>query len=130
MIRIITSSPYRAHTDPLFVANKMLDVYNINDYMVSIFMYKNIDSDVPTLFSSFYQKHNSIHGHDTRKSDDLIVPKTRINLRKFSIRINGSLIWNTIPIAIRNSKSLVAFKKALKEFLLHKKTSVCVILTQ
>ena len=74
MIRIITSSPFRAHTMPLFIANQMLDVYDINDYMIAIFMYKNIKSEWPTLFSSFYQKNSSRHGYNTRISDDLYVP--------------------------------------------------------
>ena len=117
MIRIITSSPYRAHTEPLFIANQILDVNRINDYMVSVFIYKHIKSDVPTLFSSFFQSQNSIHSHDTRRSDDLRVPKTKTNVRNFSTRINGALIWNSIPTVIRNSKSLIIFKKELKKFI-------------
>ena len=128
MIRIITSSPYRAHTEPLFIANQMLDVYNINDYMVAIFMYKHIKSDIPTLFSSFYQKNNSIHGHNTRTSDDLYVPMVKTNVRKFSIRIKGAQVWNSIPTAIRNCKSLFVFKKVLKKSLVDRKISVPVIL--
>ena len=128
MIRIITSSPYRAHTEPLFIANQMLDVYDINDYMVSIFMYKHIKSNIPTLFSTFYQKNNSIHGHNTRTSDDLYVPMAKTNVRKFSIRIKGPLVWNSIPTAIRNCKSLFIFKKALKKFLVDRKISVPIIL--
>ena len=129
MIRIITSSPFRAHTQPLFIANQMLDVYDINDYMVSIFMYKTIKSDVPTLFTAFFQKINSIHRYNTRISDDLYIPTVKTNVRKFSIRIRGASTWNFIPSAIRNSKSLPIFKKVLKKFLIDRKISVPIILS-
>ena len=120
MIRIITSSPYRASTDPLFLANKILNVYEINDYMISIFMYKQINSGI----DDFYLKNSSIHNHETRKSDDIRVPSTNSCIREFSIRIKGALTWNSIPKIIRNSKSIYIFKKELKKFLLEKKMLV------
>ena len=129
MIRIITSSPFRAHTVPLFIANQMLDVYDINDYMVSIFMYKNIKSEVPTLFSSFYKKNSSKHSYKTRIADDLDIPYVKTNVRKFSIRIKGALTWNSIPNAIKNSKSLPVFKNVLKKFLIDRKIAVPIILS-
>ena len=124
MIRIITSSPYRAHTEPLFIANYLLDLYDINDYMVSLFMYKNITPEIPTLFSSFFRKNNSMHNHNTRISDDLYVPIAKSNARKFSIRIKGAVTWNAIPYTIRNSLSLNIFKQALKKHLIQRKVSV------
>ena len=39
LIRIVTCSPYRAHSKPLLVANKVLSVHEINVYIVGIFMY-------------------------------------------------------------------------------------------
>ena len=127
-IRIITSSPYRAHTEPLFVANHLLNVYDINDYMVSLFMYKHITPELPTLFSSFYRRNNSMHSHNTRLSEDLYVPYARTNVRKFSIRINGAVTWNSIPDTIRNSSTLNVFKKSLKKHLIHSKMPVPIIL--
>ena len=70
MIRIITSSPYRAHTGPLFIANQMLDIFDINDYMVSIFIYKNFKVQKSNLFSSFYRWNTDVHDHNTRASND------------------------------------------------------------
>ena len=127
MIRIITSSPYRAHTEPLFFANQLLDIYEINDYMVSVFMYKHITPEVPTLFSSFYRRNNSIHSHNTRISEDIYVPYARTNVRKFSMRLNGAVTWNSIPDAIRSSSTLNIFKKSLKKHLIHRKISVPII---
>ena len=39
MIRIITSSPFRACTNHLLVSNKLLDLKDINSYMTGVSMY-------------------------------------------------------------------------------------------
>ena len=33
---IITGAPFRAHTEPLYVANKIRNVYDISDYINSL----------------------------------------------------------------------------------------------
>ena len=39
LIRIITCSPYLAHTEPLFAANNILTVNDITQYVIGIFLY-------------------------------------------------------------------------------------------
>ena len=123
-IRIITSSPYRAHTQPLFVANHMLDLYDINNYMSAIFMYNVLRTDKFTLFSSFYTLNNEVHDHDTRTAHDVHVPFARKCVRRFSIKIHGALVWNNIPDAIRNSDTPVSFKRAVKKFYIDRKIMI------
>ena len=40
LIRIITCSSFRAHTEPLMFANKFMSLSNINFYMTCIFLYQ------------------------------------------------------------------------------------------
>ena len=40
LIRQITGSPYRAHTEPLFVANKILTSKEINEFTIGVFIIK------------------------------------------------------------------------------------------
>ena len=117
IIRIITNSPYRAHTEPLFFANHILNVKNIHDYTVSIFMYKNTDTDHPTLFTNFFQKKSDMHAYSTSRSHDFHVPRSRIDIRKFSIRINGPNVWNSIPDHVRKSFTPSSIKWKLKKYL-------------
>ena len=100
----------------------MLNVFDINDYMVSMFVFRNTDIEKPTLFTSFFEKNKLRHSHATRISDDLYVPTAKTNVRKFSIRIKEALTWNSIPDTIRNSKSSNIFKRELKKYLLKKKS--------
>ena len=48
-----TSSPYRAHTAPLLLADRLLSVSEINSYIVGIFMYNCINGILPSTFSDY-----------------------------------------------------------------------------
>src|SRR6476469_5565803 len=47
----------------------------------------------------------------------LLVPPTRIKLQDNSFQICGPSLWNSLPVDIRCSQSLLLFKSALKTFL-------------
>ena len=53
----ISSSPYRAHTAPLLLVNRLLSVTEINSYIVGICMYNYIHGILPTTFWIFWKKH-------------------------------------------------------------------------
>ena len=124
IIRIITCSPYRAHTEPLFVANQLLTVYDINVYTVGIFMYNTITSDEPTLFTSFFIQNDDVHEHATRTAQNLHLPPWRINIRKFNIRYNGAIVWNSLPAYIKQSQSLMIFKRVFRKYLIDLKCKI------
>ena len=48
--------PYRAHTEPLFYANKLLDVCDINLYTIGIFMYQFVNENLPGYLQVFVWK--------------------------------------------------------------------------
>ena len=41
-------------TEPLCIANRILNVADINDYMIGIFMYSYMDGNVPGAFQIFF----------------------------------------------------------------------------
>ena len=54
LVRIITCSPYRVHTEPLMYANKMLSVSDINSYLTGTFMYQCIHNEAPEMFWIYF----------------------------------------------------------------------------
>ena len=80
-------------------------------------MYNTIQTDVLTLFTSFFQKNSDLHEYPTRRANDLHIPRSRTNVRTFSIRISGAKLWNSIPEIVRESQTLLSFKHALKQYL-------------
>ena len=87
LARIITCSSYRAHTEPLIYANKMLSVSAINRYLTGTFMYQCIHKEAPEMFLKLFHTNSNFHDYDTRHSEDLHVPHGRIDVRKVSIEI-------------------------------------------
>ena len=101
LVRIITCSQYRAYTEPLMYANKMLSVSDINRYLTGTFMYRCIHKEAPEMFLNSFHTNSDFHDHDTRHSEDLHVPYGRIDVRKFSIKMHGAKLWNSIPDQIK-----------------------------
>ena len=115
LIRIITCSPYRAHTEPLCITNKILNVTDINTYIIRIFMYDSMDENVPNSFHFFFQINRNIHDYDVCSADDIHVPYGRLDIRRFSIRITGANVWNTLPEYIKSTRSIHLFKRSFKK---------------
>ena len=126
LIRIITCSPYRAHTEPLCVANRILNVFDINDYIIGTFMYEYMNGNLPNTFQTFFQFNRDIHNYDVRNADDIHVPYGRLDIRRFSIKISGAIIWNALPGCIKNASSIHVFKREFRKYLIDRKLHIIV----
>ena len=111
LIRLVTGSTYRAHTEPLFYANRILTVFDINVYMSGVFMYKCLKEPTTDIFQCYFQTNRDVHGRNTRNADALNVPFARLDIRKFNMRINGAVLWNALPPFVCNSASLSPWAK-------------------
>jgi len=118
IIRVITCSPYRAHTAPLFYANRILTLKDINVYTACIFVFNYLDGALPNTFDNYYVTNRDIHNRDTRNADDLHIPYGRLDNTISNIRINGSKLWNNLSPYIKNSTSIYIFKSRLRFFLI------------
>jgi len=54
IVRIISSSSYLAHTEPLFSKLKILDIFKLYSFFMATFMYKYINKLLPPLFSNIF----------------------------------------------------------------------------
>ena len=124
LIRIISCAPFKAHTEPLMFARRILSVTDINLYMSGIFMYQCLYCSIPRVFDDFFQRNNDVHGHNTRQANDLHVPYARLDIRKFYFKVHGANIWNNTPILTRQSPSLDVFKQRLRHHLIESKSIV------
>ena len=59
------------------------------------------------------------HNYFTRSASaqQLHIPHSRINIRKFCPTVIGKYYWNDLPLSIRNKSSKILFKKALKKII-------------
>ena len=126
LVRVITCSHYRAHTEPLMLANRLLSLQDINLYIIGIFMYNYVTQKLPQIFENYFQQNKDVHELNTRQADDFHLPFSRLKVRRFSIKIHGSEVWNSFPTYIKKSTSVMDFKKKLRKYLIDRHLLVTV----
>ena len=113
-VRVVSKASYYAHTRPLFLNLKILNLSNVNIYNVSIFMYLCSKNKIPLRISKQFNLNSSIHNYSTRNSINFHIPMIRTLVSKNSIFFKGPMVWKSIPHEIKNSPSLQCFKRKLK----------------
>ena len=75
-------------------------------------IYKTLN-DIDNTYSNIFVRIS--HNVNFRSKPDLLIPSVDSVLKgKHSLRYLGSLMWNSLPINIRNSESLSIFKAKIK----------------
>lgn len=92
-------------------------------YIVATFMYECVNGNAPHMFKEYFTVNRNVHSHNTRQLNHLHIVKWHLNIRKFSFRVHGAQLWNSIPLNIRESKSLNIFKSKMKRYLLELQSS-------
>ena len=118
VIRIITSSKFRAETAPLFYKYGILKLLDINKYTVGSFLYQFDNNKLPTIFSGFFARNRETHLYNTRAANDYCLIKCKLNIRQFTLKYYGAKLWNSVPNDIRLAKSENIFKVKYKKYLL------------
>jgi hypothetical protein len=65
------------NSEPIFLHLKILNIYKINDYLCSLFMYRFNDD--------YFKQNNKLHNYNTRNSTKLHVSYKRTNSRKYTV---------------------------------------------
>ena len=119
-IRIICGVHPRTSTAPLFEDLNILNMAQINKYLVGQMMYRYHIGELPDVFSNFFMYNRSVHHYDTRQSNQLHLPKFKTCLGMRSLAYWGAELWNCI---LRTNISLgvssLTFKIFLKKLLLN-----------
>ena len=110
-IRIITFSPPRTCSKPLFSELNILSLHSLNKFHVSCFVFSHFNHLLPASLSSLLHFNRDFHDYLTR---------SRFNLHKMSLRYQFAIssqaptIWNDIPLTVRDSLTTSNFKKKLR----------------
>jgi len=105
-IRVIFYVNSRTHSAPLFRKLQRFNIYDIYKSQLCHFMYLSINRLLPVVFDQYFCQNINIHGHNTRSALNIHCNYARTNARASSIRINGPVCWNGLPVHVRNSVSL------------------------
>ena len=120
IIRIIVGVKSRTHTEPLFKALNILNVFDINKFLIDRLMFHVYNENALEAFKMMFTQNKSIHIHDTRQSAHYNLPLVHKDVtNRFSIHYWGVVIWNEImKCGIKTHESENTFLCDLKTMLL------------
>ena len=78
-----------AHTDPLFINLKILNLESIYKLQIGKFMYQCRSGLPPYSFNNMFSVTHQVHSCGARSSEFFHLPHCRTNIRKFSISFQG-----------------------------------------
>ena len=81
---------------------------------LGVFMYKFSTNKLPLAFKEYFYNRSSIHGYHTRHVNDLNLTKNKKSFSDHSILMCGLILWNSLPTAIKDSKSVNHFRNQFK----------------
>lgn len=109
-IRLICGLAYRDHTYEHFASLGILNIFQLNKYLLLMFVYKWLHHYLPGIFQAFYQisVRSSLA---MRQSNALSIPYCTTSHHQSQFHINGIRVWNSYvsqenPNVSRSSFSL------------------------
>ena len=114
-VRIITSSPYRDPSGPLFEKLKILPLHKIYVLRTTTFMFKCYHHLLPIIFDNMFIRNEEVHNYQTRFKTHLRVPAAKLLCLRQSVRVKGVYWWNYFHDKLNINCSLNVFKKSIKK---------------
>ena len=117
-LRVISMSPPRAHSKPLFFEYKLLQVQDLFNFQLGQLMFNFNNKMLPSIFNNIFLKNNSIHSYPTRQANEFHLPLLRTSSAQRTFIYEGPKYWYSINPDIKSSPSLCVFKEKLLSHLL------------
>ena len=115
---VLTFSSYDADADCLI---RKLDWKKLEDQRkahTAVMVYKSINGLASDYMRSLFTDRGSISNYSLRDSGSkLAIPKPRTNFLKNSFSYRGAVLWNSLPVGLRQADSLNSFKKGCCSYL-------------
>lgn len=122
LLKILMNVPYRYSTTAMYQELKLLTVKSIHDLFSDIFVFKQRNNLLPSIFQNYYYTKRELGIRSTKHIDDLSLPIFKLKSTDKSMKYNGAKLWNTLPTNIQHSKSVDIFKLETKKYLFAKQS--------
>ena len=112
----------RTSSTAMYKKLKWLPVKELFDYNVVMEMHRCLKG-IAKYPIAFPPLHETVHGYPTRNNRDFDIPNVNLSLMKKAFCIRGPIVWNSLPIEIKEINSLSELKKSYKQILLQQVAS-------
>ena len=90
---------YKEKSRPLFLSLKILNIYELNTYLMALFMYSYFSDNLPSYFTNYFKLNEMIHSHNTRTASNIYIDYVRYWIPSNGIIIRSSK-WLIIDCAV------------------------------
>ena len=116
-VRLITRSPFRLSSSPLYKELHLLKMFDIYKLQVILFMYKCKNSFLPDA-CMHYCVQNVNNFYNMRIHRDFASISFRTNIREQCIRVVGPRFWDSLRTDLRDSGGVLIFKRFSRDYLI------------
>ena len=82
----MTFKSYSVHTEQIFNDLKILNLYKLNEYLTSSFMFRYFHlHNLPEIFTNYFMTNKDIHNYNTRNASSLHKKYNRTNYNKHTL---------------------------------------------
>ena len=113
-VRIIKGIGPRDSTVGIFKELRILNLSNMYNFSIAIFMFKYCKGDLPLIFSEMFKYCADVHSYETRRTHHFSMPYCRLDICIRHVRFSGVTIWNKITSELDVYCSIHTFKKRVK----------------
>ena len=94
IVRIMRFAKYKYKSRPLFLLLKILNIYELNIYLMALFMYSYFNDKLPSYLTNYFRLNEKLHSYNTRTALNYIDYK-RANYGKLSLKLGAWLEFGT-----------------------------------
>ena len=116
ILRILQNKPLLTPVNQLYSSYNTLSIKSLYKFKLICFVHKYVHyrSDLPEIYQNYFTFNSEVHKHDTRDKDSLHVLLARTSGGQRSIKIEGSKLWNSVPMSLRSVRNQKEFKRKIK----------------
>ena len=104
---------------PLFIELEILYIQDIFKMITLNFVYDSLHKLNPEQFHVYYRHSANIHNTAASRDNNLDTPMVRtVTYGLKSIKYTGCILWNDLPMAVRNATCKKSFTRSVKKHLI------------
>ena len=120
--RIILDAPPDSPSLPLFQELGWMNVFERVEFNKGVLLYKITHNMCPEYLSDMFTfQSSSSYGLRSIEAQKMCIPRHKNELFKRSLQYSGAIIWNTIPLHIKEASTLQTFKNNLSKYIISKR---------